>query len=86
MKVALAGGTPVTLATSANATAIAIDGTDVYWATLAFDTPSTIAKVPIAGGTAVTLASGLQTVEGIAVDATNIYWTEDGVGVEKTPK
>ena len=86
MKVAQAGGAPVTLATSANAIDIAVDGTDVYWATMAFDTPSTISKVPIAGGAAVTLASGLHTVEGIAVDATNVYWTEDGVGVKKTPK
>ncbi len=87
MKVAQAGGAPVTLATSANPNAIAVDGTYVYWSTLAFSTPSTILKVPIAGGTAVTLESGLQSVRGIAVDATSIYWTEEAAGVvKKAPK
>jgi hypothetical protein len=86
MKVAQAGGAPITLATSANPFAIAVDGTNVYWSTLAFSTPSTISKVPIAGGTAVTLESDLQQVHAIAVDATSIYWTEDGVGVKKAPK
>jgi hypothetical protein len=87
MKVAQAGGTPVTLAKTANPYAIAVDGTNVYWTTLAYATPSSILKVPIAGGTAVTLESGLKTVRAIAVDATNIYWTEeDGGVVKKAPK
>ena len=33
-------------------------------------------RVPLAGGTAETLATGVRTVTSFAIDAANIYWTD----------
>jgi hypothetical protein len=42
-------------------------------------------KVPVGGGTPVTLVSGQNQPLGIAIDATNIYWTNYGGTVMKVP-
>jgi hypothetical protein len=78
-KVGLAGGTPTTLASGpSGAVRIAVDAANVYWATNAFfattGAVSTLMKVPIAGGNPTTLASNISPVD-IAVDGTNVYWT-----------
>ena len=70
MKAPLAGGTAVTLA-AASATAIATDGTSVYWGD---DRANVVMKVPTGGGTPVTLAQGLPMK--IVVDATSVYWED----------
>ena len=77
MKVPLAGGTPVTLASDQEqAFYLAVDATYVYW-TVGID-PGAVMKVPLEGGTPVTIASGQMNPEEIAVDATSVYWTTFG--------
>jgi hypothetical protein len=60
---------------------IAIDDTDLYFSTEVYGNPpstsySSVAKVPLTGGTVTTLASGLQSAETIAVDATTVYFLQ----------
>jgi sugar lactone lactonase YvrE len=74
MKMPLAGGTPTALAsglTCPNKTVV--DATGVYWTDFC---TGTVKKVPLAGGAVITLAQEASSdAEGIAVDATSIYWT-----------
>jgi hypothetical protein len=78
MKVPLAGGTPVTIASSGNfLPAIAVDSTSVYWVDVH---AGAVMKVPLAGGTPITLASTVDTAglgRGIAVDANSVYYGTD---------
>ena len=73
--VPLCGGTPVPLAWEpAAAGALALDATSAYYVA-----GGAILKVALGGGTLTTLFSSTQVAAiGIAVDATNIYWT-DGI-------
>jgi hypothetical protein len=76
-KVPLAGGAATTLATNIGGTQIiAEDATYLY-------TPSLV-QIPKAGGTPVTLASS--DPNGIAVDATAVYWTDGATSVLKVAK
>jgi hypothetical protein len=69
MKVPVGGGTATTLATSSSMfSAMAIDATSVYVAS------ADILSVPISGGAATTLVAGYG-ANGLAVDATSVYWT-----------
>ena len=71
MKVSLAGGNPQTLATVPGAGgAIALDATDVYFAT-----SQGVYRVPLEGGDVATLAQG-PNGPGIAVDDNNVYFTD----------
>ena len=56
---------------------IAVDATYAY---VALINDGRIVKVPIAGGAPVTLANGQSAPTDIAVDATNVYWTNQGPG------
>jgi len=87
MKMPLAGGAPVTLATATGgigcvAGCIAVDSTSVYWVAAGFMT-----KVPIAGGASVSLAP-VGEVGGLAVAAAGVYWTQldspNGAGSVRT--
>ncbi len=84
-KAPIAGGAATTLATGLiNPQYIVVDATNVYFTELgSFDTVSgmrkndgTVNKVLLAGGAVTQLATGLNGPQTIAVDATNIYWTE----------
>jgi hypothetical protein len=75
MKVPLGGGAPVVLASGQDVpSAIAVDGSHVYWTTT-----SSLMSVPIEGGAAVELASWNPSpgagMNGIAVDGSSVYWT-----------
>jgi sugar lactone lactonase YvrE len=70
-RAALAGGAPVTLATSSGSYGLALDDRDVYFTD---DGAGTIWRVPQAGGDATLLAEGQQLPGEIAVDGLNVYW------------
>ena len=94
MSVPEAGGTPTIIATNQDFPwAIAVDDSNVYWTNYdngygpsagGSTTSGTVMKVPLTGGTPVTLAQGLQNPWGIALDATNVYFSNAGGGTIKS--
>ena len=51
--------------------AITVQGGVVYWTDL-----HSVQSIAVSGGTVITLASSLSGPYGIAVDSTNVYWTD----------
>jgi hypothetical protein len=70
-RASLAGGAPVTLATSSGSYGLALDDRDLYFTD---DGAGTIWRVSQAGGAATLLADDQQIPGEIAVDGQNIYW------------
>jgi hypothetical protein len=89
MKMPLAGGAGTSLATfgsSASGVNLAVDAHNVYWTVSVYGIVNgssvplmgEVLSVPIAGGAPTTLASGQAGPRAIAVDATAIYWINEG--------
>jgi sugar lactone lactonase YvrE len=81
-RVPLNGGAVTTLANSygiGQASAMAVDGTYVYWSE--YGNPGSIRKVALVGGQSIKLAENLNYPFGIAVDNTAIYWVENASGL-----
>lgn len=75
-RVPLAGGSPVTIDTGADSTLgaeIVLDGGDVYWSS-----GGQIRRVAKSASSGTALYAGAGYVQGIAVDATHVYWTTAG--------
>jgi hypothetical protein len=90
MKVAVGGGTTITLVETAylgagSAITLAVDGTGAYWAG-----SSAFFREPLEGGSAETIAvfggGPSSQAGGIALDAQNLYWTDPTGAVRSTPK
>jgi len=63
---------------------IAVDATAVYWT--ASNYGNVVGKIPTGGGTPVALANPLSEPQGIALDATNVYFTTEAGEVVSVPK
>jgi len=78
MRVSLnAGATPVMLASDQYLVhAIVSDGTSAFWVT----EYGTVVREPVAGGPTTVFASGQDQPIAVALDATNVYWANQGTG------
>jgi len=87
LRIPLAGGAATTVATFASAfngvPGIVSDGKNVYWAN---NFGFALMRAPVTGGTAVTISCDVEKPEGIAQDATHVYWTTEGGSVKALSK
>jgi hypothetical protein len=87
LSIPLAGGTATTVATFASAfngvPGIVSDGKNVYWAN---NFGFAVMRAPVTGGAAVTISCDVEKPQGIAQDATHVYWTTEGGSVKALSK
>jgi hypothetical protein len=67
-----------TLAQADWPSALAFDGSSVYFTTFGRHGPGAVAVVPRTGGQARVIAAAQNNASGVAVDAKYVYWTADG--------
>ncbi len=87
--VPLDGGTVETLATDLRlANNVLVDGNDVYWtANIAGTQNAGVTKLPLSGGPEVLASDPASTHEhALAIDATAVYWANEGDILRITPK
>ena len=88
MKAPIGGGGTTATLVSGNGSPLAVDANNLYYG---FDglggsnTYGPVLQLPLAGGTPTTLATGLYEVDGIAVDAANVYWSDNNGSVLRVP-
>jgi hypothetical protein len=80
LKVPLAGGTPVTVASGGGLGGVRVDSTNVYWAAY----QGGVMKEALAGGAPAPVATGKGPVD-LTIDAANVYWIENTNVVMKAP-
>jgi hypothetical protein len=88
MKAPIAGGGTATTVVSGNGSPVAVDANNLYYGFHGLGGSNTygpVLQLPLAGGTPTTLATGLHMVDGIAVDAANVYWTDNNGDVLRVP-
>ena len=81
---------PRTPETTATAVDLIVDGADAYWVNTVPNSGCSptcrwaVVRVPLNGGAPVTLATSQAVIRGLATDATNVYWVQEGVGPVST--
>ena len=87
-KIARDGGTAVAIGAQSGARDLVVDTTGVYLTNSGLSSGGgAVVRMGLGGEAPLTLASGLNDPEGIALDATHVYWTEKGGGtVMKVPR
>jgi hypothetical protein len=76
LEVPIGGGAVTTLESAKGGRGVGVNTTDVFWT----DINGAILRAPLGGGAVTTIASNLQTPFAIALDASNVYWSDQETG------
>jgi hypothetical protein len=88
LKAPIGGGGSTTTLVTGNGSPLAVDANNLYYGFHGLGGANTYGPVlqqPLAGGTSTTLATGLHMIDGITVDAANVYWADNSGAVLRVP-